>query len=215
VFLVRAATDDPFEFYDSYADSGYSVDNLAPAPPSNLRMTSPVSLSWEESKDADFEYFTVYGSAAPGLDSTAAVIGYTIAATMDVTGDVHVFYHVTATDFAGNEGAASSIQNAFAGVGESENVPAAFGLRPNRPNPFSLETSVAFDVPANGVVSLKVYDAQGRLVRTLADRAYPAGRHLIVWAGDDEDGQAVGAGIYFVRMEAGGFKAASKMLLMK
>ena len=215
VFLVRAATDDPFEYYDSYADSGYSVDNLAPAPPSNLRMTSPIALEWDESSERDFQYFTVYGSVTPGLDSTAAIIGYTVATTMDVGGDVCGYYHVTATDVAGNEGAASSIQNAYAGVRTSVGIPTAFALRPNQPNPFSLETSIAFDLPVDAVVSLKVYDPQGRLVRALADRSYAAGYHVTAWAGDDEAGQTVASGIYFVRIEAGEFKAASKMLLMK
>lgn len=101
------------------------------------------------------------------------------------------------------------------GVSIDESIPAAFALRQNRPNPFSLKTSVAFDLSVGCAVSLKVFDAQGRQVRTLADQIYPAGRQSVVWSGDDEAGNAVGSGIYFVRIEAGDFRATGKMLLAR
>jgi hypothetical protein len=94
-------------------------------------------------------------------------------------------------------------------------VPKSFALKPNRPNPFSRGTSIGFDLPMASEVLLEVFDAQGRQVRTLADRTFPAGRHSIVWAGDDYAGQAVGSGVYFVRIEAGDFKATSKMLFTR
>jgi hypothetical protein len=215
VCCVSAHTTTPSVWYVSSPDSGYSVDNLAPAPPVNLRMTSPTALAWDESKDKDFKYFTVYGSGVPGLDSTATLIGYTIGTAMDVTGDAYEYYHVTASDFSGNEGDASSVENAYSGVNTDESIPAVFALRQNRPNPFSSKTSVAFDLPMGCAVSLRVFDAQGRQVKTLIDQTYPSGRHSVGWAGDDEAGNAVGSGIYFVRMEAGGFKATSKMLLTR
>ena len=215
VYCVSAHTTTPSIWYLSPPDSGYSIDNLAPAPPGDLRMTSPVALAWDESEDRDFKYFTVYGSDVPGLDSTAALIGYTIGTSMDVTGDVYTYYHVTASDVSGNEGGASTAANAYAGVNTDESIPAAFSLGQNRPNPFSLKTSVAFDLPVGCAVSLKVFDAQGRQVRTLADQIYPAGRQSVIWSGDDEAGNAVGSGIYFMRMEAGAFRATSKMLLTR
>jgi flagellar hook assembly protein FlgD len=96
-----------------------------------------------------------------------------------------------------------------------ESIPEAFALRENRPNPFSSTTSVALELPVGCAVSLKVFDAQGSQVRALVDQAYPAGPHCVGWGGGDERGNAVGSGIYFVRMEAGDFKATSKMLLTR
>jgi hypothetical protein len=178
-------------------------------------MTSPTALAWDESKDKDFKYFTVYGSAAPGLDSTATLIGYTIGTAMDVIGDVYEYYHVTASDFSGNEGDASSVENTYSGVRHPDAIPAVFALKPNQPNPFAVRTSIGFDLPVSGAVSLKVFDAQGRRVKSLADHTYPAGCHSVAWAGDDEFGRPVGAGIYFVRIEAGDFRATGKMLLTR
>jgi hypothetical protein len=98
---------------------------------------------------------------------------------------------------------------------DAADLPASFALRPGQPNPFSLRISIGFDLPVSSTVSLKVFDAQGRLVRTLMDQACPAGRHSAVWAGDDDDGRPVGSGIYFVRMEARGFKDSGKILLAR
>ena len=101
-------------------------------------MASATDLAWDECPDADFDYFAVYGSDVPILDLTAVVVGYTIDTEMDVTGADFDYYHVTATDFAGNEGDASSIANTYAGASADVNLPQAFALKANRPNPFTL-----------------------------------------------------------------------------
>jgi hypothetical protein len=61
VFYVRAATASAPVFFDSPADSGWSLDNLAPAVPLNL-VYAAGDLWWDESGAADFDFFTVYGS---------------------------------------------------------------------------------------------------------------------------------------------------------
>ncbi len=53
-------------------------------------------------------------------------------------------------------------------------------------------------------MSLAVYDASGRRVRTLAAGEWPAGEQSVRWDGRDESGDRVGAGLYFVRLQAGG-----------
>jgi flagellar hook assembly protein FlgD len=64
-------------------------------------------------------------------------------------------------------------------------------------------------------VRLKVVDVRGKVVRVLTDEAWPAGRHSVVWTGENDAGDAAGPGVYFVRIEAGGFMATNKMLLMR
>jgi flagellar hook assembly protein FlgD len=100
-------------------------------------------------------------------------------------------------------------------VGPVEDLPKVFALNRSRPNPFAGRTSIGFDLPVGSAVNLRVFDAQGRQVRTLVDQAYPAGRHSAVWAGDSDAGGRLSSGIYFLRMEAGNFKATSKVLLMR
>jgi hypothetical protein len=215
VFFVRARAATPGVYFDSYPDSGYSVDNLAPTAPANLHMTSATDLEWEESIDEDFDYFTAYGSSSSVLDSTAVLIGYTIATTMDVTGETYEYYHVTATDFSGNEGAASNVENTYAGVTGDEKLPTVFALRQSTPNPFTASTSIRFDVPRTSHVGIKIYDAEGRLVKTLADGTVEPGYHSIGWAGDDQRDEPLGPGLYFVKFHADDFRATSKVLLIR
>jgi hypothetical protein len=214
-FFIRAVTETLGIHFDSYPDSGYSIDNLAPAAPLNLTMSSPTDLAWDECPDDDFNYSTVYGSATSELDETAILLGHTIGTALDVTGDQYDYYHVTATDFAGNEGDASGVENTYAGLKDVEDLPLDFTLKPNRPNPFESRTMIAFDLPEPCAVRLEVVDVQGRVVRVLTDEAWPGGRHSVVWTGENDAGEVVGSGVYFVRIKAGEFKATNKMLRMK
>ncbi len=93
-------------------------------------------------------------------------------------------------------------------------MPQTFALHQNFPNPFNPETTIQFELPMNSAVSLKIYDLQGRLVKTLANREMPAGAHKIVWDGRDNGGALVSSGVYIYRMEAGNFVESHKMLLI-
>ncbi|MEZ5066880.1 MAG: S8 family serine peptidase [bacterium] len=85
-----------------------------------------------------------------------------------------------------------------------EGAPASFSLGAPRPNPSDEETSIRFDVPARGgSFRIAVYDVNGRRVITLADGERPAGRYETTWNGRDAQGERVGSGVYFVRLEAG------------
>jgi hypothetical protein len=100
----------------------------------------------------------------------------------------------------------------IAGVGD---LPSAFALHRCSPNPFAVSTVVRFDLPEVGFVSIKVYDIKGRVATTLTERTWPPGSQSVDWDGADQGGTRVSPGIYFVRMEAGEFKATSKLLLMR
>lgn len=95
-------------------------------------------------------------------------------------------------------------------------LPREFTLEANYPNPFNPRTTIAFDLPAPSVVSLRVYDVSGRLVDVLlADEAMGAGRNEVAWQGRDTAGRVVSAGIYFYRLDAGDFSATKRMTLIK
>ncbi len=86
----------------------------------------------------------------------------------------------------------------------------------NFPNPFNPHTSVSFQMPSSGTADVRVYDAAGRLVRTLlAGDERDAGSHQVVWDGRDDAGRGVAAGVYFSRIIAGGREASAKMVLLK
>ena len=97
----------------------------------------------------------------------------------------------------------------------SESVPAAFELSGNYPNPFNPETDIEFAIPHTGRVVLRIYDAKGRLVKTLENRDFIAGRHTSHWDGLDDRGLTVGSGVYFSRLSFGGSDLTRKMILVK
>ncbi|HDS74581.1 MAG TPA: T9SS type A sorting domain-containing protein [Firmicutes bacterium] len=93
--------------------------------------------------------------------------------------------------------------------------PLSFQLRQNAPNPFNPSTTIAFTVPEAAPVTLSIYDANGRLVRTLLKGEREAGFHEIVWDGLDNSGRAVASGMYLYRLTAGDNTAARKLLLVR
>jgi hypothetical protein len=95
-------------------------------------------------------------------------------------------------------------------------VPTVSAMFQNHPNPFNPITTITFDVATPGVVTIRIFDVSGRLVRTVTDGFRPQGRHSEVWDGRDDRGNAVHSGIYFYRMDAPGFRSPTKkMLLLK
>jgi hypothetical protein len=70
------------------------------------------------------------------------------------------------------------------------------------PNPFSDRATIGFDLPEAGPVTVKIFDVAGRLVRTLADEDYPAGRHSLSWDGHSDAERSSAAGVYFIRIRA-------------
>lgn len=82
------------------------------------------------------------------------------------------------------------------------------------PNPFRETSLITFSLPKEGDARVEVVDSTGRLVRTVAKRAYPAGRWTLVWDGANEQGSKVSPGVYFVRLQAGGVEATHKVTLL-
>ena len=62
-------------------------------------------------------------------------------------------------------------------------------------------------------LTLAIYDARGRLVRTIEQRLQETGLYSRLWDRDDESGRSIAAGVYFVRLAAGGFEAAHKLVI--
>jgi hypothetical protein len=95
------------------------------------------------------------------------------------------------------------------------NLPSVTALGQNHPNPFNPTTQVPFTLSAASHVRLAIYDAQGKLVRTLVDEDRRAGQHSAMWNGTDDRGAPVASGVYFSVMRAGSFEATRKMVLLK
>lgn len=101
-------------------------------------------------------------------------------------------------------------------TGETPSLPDEYRLYANYPNPFNPETRIQYELPEASEVSLKIYDIQGRLVRTLAgDQSQYAGKHTLVWDGRNDQGKPVSSGEYLYRFETADFMRTMKMLLLK
>ncbi len=88
-------------------------------------------------------------------------------------------------------------------------------LSQNYPNPFGPTTHISFSIDRPGRVVLRIYDVAGRRVRTLIDGPREAKRHVVAWDGRNDKGKPVAAGVYFYKLEAPGWAAAKKMMLVK
>ncbi|MBD3336940.1 MAG: hypothetical protein GF355_15615 [Candidatus Eisenbacteria bacterium] len=90
----------------------------------------------------------------------------------------------------------------------------ALHLFQSRPNPFSTETRIGFDLPRAGEIDLSIYAPDGRLVRTLVAGECPAGRQSVRWDGLDDAGRPVAGGVYFYTLNAPGIEESRQMILL-
>jgi hypothetical protein len=220
-FRVTALTATPGVFYHSPPDSGYSVDNLAPSVPTGFSIAYNTgygnTLYWDGPFDPDFQYFRVYRSNEPDFtpSPTTLVHASTSSSWVDPEYDGGgVYYKVTATDFSGNESDAATAGSVTAVQGPQ--TPHTFALHRNLPNPFNPTTLIRYDVPeGGGAVTLRVFDVGGRMVCTLVDGPQSPGAKSVTWDGRDGAGRPVASGVYFYRMQAPGFAATRKMVMLK
>ena len=89
-------------------------------------------------------------------------------------------------------------------------MPSEFVLHQNFPNPFNPETQISFTLAKPGNAILRVFDVQGREVRTLLDRDLMEGMHRVRF-----DGAGLASGVYFARLDFAGQTKTVKMLMMK
>jgi len=100
-------------------------------------------------------------------------------------------------------------------VGPSPVAVAGGGLRIDRviPNPIAHAGVLRFALPAEGPVSLRVFDASGRQVRALFDGFLPAGSHEARWNRTSDAGERVPPGIYFARLTRGGEFSSRRLVV--
>lgn len=106
--------------------------------------------------------------------------------------------------------------NTAVGVDDEEPALApSVQLRAAFPNPLVHQSVIAFDLPRAESVRLRVYDTAGRLVRTLAEGPFSAGRHQNVWDGTDDHGTRLANGAYFARLDAGAESARRTIIVLR
>lgn len=91
-------------------------------------------------------------------------------------------------------------QPILTGVNDPYSKPRRFNLQQNFPNPFNEETSIAYQLPSQGFVTIETYDLMGKKIKTLQLGEKPAGFFVVNWAGRNDEGQSLSTGAYFYRI---------------
>ncbi|MBX7043942.1 MAG: T9SS type A sorting domain-containing protein [Ignavibacteria bacterium] len=173
-----------------------------------------VELSWTTSSELNNSHFEIERRARAGEWTTAGrvsgngTIGVPVNYTFTDRGlaSGRYEYRLKQVDFNGNF-------EYFNLANEVElGVPAQFSLSQNYPNPFNPETKIRFDMKNEGFVSIKVFDFTGKEVAALVNGFMPAGYHTVSF---NAGNSGLSSGIYFYRMETGGFVKVLKMTLLK
>ncbi len=92
------------------------------------------------------------------------------------------------------------------------NQPNQFKLEQNYPNPFNPSTSISYQISANSLVTLKIYNTLGNEVASLVNEYQPAGSYSVKFLTGD---LKLSSGTYFYELRAGDFVSVKKMLLVK
>jgi len=107
----------------------------------------------------------------------------------------------------------------FAGTAAvgADALPAAAGLRlsPSFPNPATGPARIAFALPREDRVTLRVFDVAGRVLATLADGTLAAGPHAVQWSGELASGRPAPAGTYFYRLETSQGALSRRLVLLR
>ncbi|RMD88210.1 MAG: T9SS C-terminal target domain-containing protein [Calditrichaeota bacterium] len=93
--------------------------------------------------------------------------------------------------------------------------PVEYALYPNYPNPFNEMTVITYSIPYFDTITMKIYDLNGREIKTLVQGAKNPGTYRIRWDGRNNQGNQVSSGVYFCRMQTKKFKMTRKILFVK
>lgn len=91
----------------------------------------------------------------------------------------------------------------------ASDLPKEYALHQNYPNPFNPSTIIAYDLPKESRVSLKVYNILGQKVADVAEDMQPPGRYQVVF-----DAAGLSSGVYFYNLQAGAFSQIRKMVIL-
>lgn len=145
------------------------------------------------------------GTSGPGMNHTIV---------MDMTDHAMHRIDISAPTLCGEEATTYRKFTATYCVSTGKTAPIT-RIESIRPNPTSSSATVAFSLAQAGGYSLKVFDLQGRLVRTLAEENLQPGQHVRAWEGSFDDGARAPAGVYFMHFRAGEYEETRKVMVVK
>ena len=100
-------------------------------------------------------------------------------------------------------------------VFDNADLPNQYALLPNYPNPFNPQTTIDYQIPEAGHVTIDIFDLTGQKIRSLINQNINAGYHSVVWDGNDGSGNPISSGVYLYRILTDEFVNTRKMILMR
>lgn len=106
-------------------------------------------------------------------------------------------------------------QSSAAPDDQHPSLPASYSLSQNFPNPFNASTEISYTLSRRSHVNISIYNVLGQNIRELVDAGIEAGKHAVIWDGNDYNGRPAPSGIYFYEIRSDDFRETRKMVLMK
>ncbi len=214
-FVVTAHTTTPSLWFISQPASGQSVDNLAPAQPTQLTgaySNGQTNLQWAANTENDLGGYRVYrGTSADFTPAIGNRIATPITTSYADVGPAGSYYKLSAVDVNGNESGFALLT-----PGQTLDAPGAlkleFALAGVRPNPASGSgLNVAFALPSGAAARLELLDLGGRRVLTREVGSLGAGPHTVNLA----QGRRVTPGLYWVRLTQGANRRTTRVAVIE
>ena len=93
-------------------------------------------------------------------------------------------------------------------------MPDRLVLHSNLPNPFNPSTTLRYDLPQSGMVSITIYNVKGELVKTLLNSYQNAGFKSVQWNATNDRNKPVSAGLYIYIIQAKETTQSKKMIFL-
>jgi len=156
------------------------------------------------------------GASYPDTVSTGEANDAVYSWAVDVGATTTARIKVLAYDGGGNGGEDASdadfeVYDPTSCADITKELPTKALITGNSPNPFTGTTQIGFGIPANGQVTITVYDVGGSAVDVLLDQSMSAGYHSVTWRVSG----SVGMGLYFVNLRFGKEEVTHKVVLSR
>jgi len=190
---------------------GATINPEAPAFLAARFFGNAAHLVWKPPTNVYSPYFISYAVYRDGVLIADTGITNPVFSDVNPPGESHSYY-VTAVFTTGESEASNTVSVSSEGDVVGGRVTRLMG---NYPNPFNPTTTIAFEIAREGWIVIEVFNNKGQKVKTLVNDVRGAGKHVVVWKGDDVSGRGVGSGVYFCKMVCGEFVEVRKMMVVK
>jgi len=174
-----------------------------------------IEIRWRARPEVGFSHFdvergvTVTGPYEVRVTGVPEEMGVHAFIDRQVEPGREYFYRIVGVETSGE-------RRGFGPYGAFAPAPARLLLHAPSPNPFNPSTVVGFELPRAVRAGVRIFTADGRLVRVLAQpTSFAAGNHTLRWDGRDEHGRAAASGVYVVRLDAGGESRSQRAVLVR